>query len=565
MTVFGGQLGSSTCPIGVDIGGGAVKLVQLERAGDGLRVIAAARRPLPATRRANDPSFEQALVRALSQMLAEGGFRGTRCVSALPAAVVQFKNVRLPKMPPDELAAAVQWEAAERLGQRGDGLMTQYFDAGEVRQGDESRQEVIVMSAKTADVEGHTATLTDAGLTPVAIEVAPAALARLTYRDPDGGDDQGPDARVIVDIGYTGAKVLVTRAGRVLFCKHIDIGGQAFDRAVAVQLDLPTEEAAAARIEIDADSSQESATAGRARVIYEAVRPVATDLAREIGLCVRYYSVTFRGKRPESMVLVGGEAHHNWLAELIADQAGLAVGTDPSLAAIDPGKASELRVAPGAWVASAHGSRLGQGGGGMSDITSINFLPPSYVRRQARRRRRVRQFVLAGAMVASLGVWWLGQKGQTVALERYATALEVEASAAVEQRSELVRLREEHKLLINQVKVHRELAQPVRHTQMIGVLGAGLPDSVTVTELDMVTPDEVRIEIEALAPDDLAVATAVAAISDHPLFDGVRMESSRQVERYGVIARKFRLSTTVPLDRVFLEPVPGQEVAHVVD
>lgn len=226
-------------------------------------------------------------------------------------------------------------------------------------------------------------------------------------------------------------------------------------------------------------------------------------------------------------------------------------------------------------------------------MNDINFLPASYLRRQSIRRRRVRQLALSAAMVGVLIGWWLTQQGQVVALERYATALEAEAAAAVEHRSELVRLREEHKVLMNQVKVRRELAQPLNHTQVIAMIGELMPETVMVTELDMTTHrppprtledatktgrkakrkssepepivDEIRLQIDALAPDDLAVAEVVAAISEHPLFESVRMESSREVERYGVIGRKFRLSAVVPLNRVFLEPSIGQEVAHVDD
>ena len=136
-------------------------------------------------------------------------------------------------------------------------------------------------------------------------------------------------------------------------------------------------------------------------------------------------------------------------------------------------------------------------------------------------------------MVGVLCAWWLAQQGRVVVMERYAATLETEAATAVEHRTELSRLRQEHKVLMNQVKVRRELAQPVNHTQIIAALGELMPDTVMVTELDMAThrppprpieddskagrktrrgnaktesvPDEIRLQVDALAPDDLAV------------------------------------------------------------
>lgn len=344
--MFGGQFGSSAYPIGVDIGARSVKLLQLEHAAHGLRVAAAAIRSLPATRRVKGPSEPEAVATALGEMLGESGFRGHRCVSALPAGLVTFKNVRLPKMPPDELAAAVHWEAAERMGVPGEALMTQFFDAGEVRQGEEIREELIVMAATVEAVESHTQMLTDAGLSPVAIEVAPSALGRLLGEDDSRHDEDGPVARVIVDIGYRGSQVLITSGNRVRFCKRIDQGGEAFDRAAGAALNMTVQEVAEARAR-PSDNDEIN------RAMLEAVRPVASDLAQEIGLCVRYYSVTFRGKRPESALLVGGEAGCEGLAELLADQAGLAVMTRDPFAEIDLQRVPTLEGAGGAWAVAA--------------------------------------------------------------------------------------------------------------------------------------------------------------------------------------------------------------------
>jgi hypothetical protein len=42
--------------------------------------------------------------------------------------------------------------------------------------------------------------------------------------------------------------------------------------------------------------------------VFDATRSTMEELGREIGLCLRYYSVTFRGQRPNKLRLLGGEA-----------------------------------------------------------------------------------------------------------------------------------------------------------------------------------------------------------------------------------------------------------------
>jgi Tfp pilus assembly PilM family ATPase len=60
------------------------------------------------------------------------------------------------------------------------------------------------------------------------------------------------------------------------------------------------------------------------RAMYDAVRPLMGDLAHEVSLCLRYYSVTFRGAKPEGCVLSGGEASEPKLVEAFKESLRIA-------------------------------------------------------------------------------------------------------------------------------------------------------------------------------------------------------------------------------------------------
>jgi len=106
-------------PIGLDIGSTALRMLQLRGAGDGLAVAAAGRCELPADLKADSPERPAVLIEAIKQLLASAPFEGRRIVLAFPDVDVQYKNIRMPSMPPNELAQAVRWEAAERFGDNG--------------------------------------------------------------------------------------------------------------------------------------------------------------------------------------------------------------------------------------------------------------------------------------------------------------------------------------------------------------------------------------------------------------------------------------------------------------
>lgn len=320
-------------PIGVDFGAHSIRMLQLEPRGDGYAVAASAQDVLPARTPESGEKRHELQVQLLQKLYSEGSFDGKQVVSCLPAHVLHYKNLRVPKMPPDELRGAVEWEAADRLGLSSDRMRLRFFDAGEVRQGEEVRQEIILMAAPIPDVDDHTAVLLDAGLRPSCVEVAASALARVACPARRSTDDEL--LQVVLDVGYAASKVLVLRNGRVAFFKMIDIGGGTFDEGVAQRLGLSVHEAAAMRRRIVPAAEGEKAESADQplfgdtrketveRAVSEAMRSAVTDLGKELGLCLRYYSVTFRGNRPDVIHLAGGESCNPHLAEMLSETTGI--------------------------------------------------------------------------------------------------------------------------------------------------------------------------------------------------------------------------------------------------
>jgi type IV pilus assembly protein PilM len=306
--------------------------------------IAAAARTLPENLPEHGSQRTEALVGAISEMLDTGGFLGRRCVTCLPAAAMRYKSIRLPRMPADELKAAVEWEATDRLHLAASKGHVQFFDAGEVVQGEEVRQEVILMAVPEAILTEHVHLLERCRLDPLAVDVVPAALARALAPPSDTLDMEAP-SEVVVDVGYASTKVLIVRQGRIVFFKLIEIGGKQLDQSIASHLGLPAQEVSQLRRRLleaqseerEADVSVFGSTRREAvdRAVFEALRATIGELAREVGLCMRYFSVTFRGKRPERAMLVGGEAHDARLAQVLAEGASVTVERVDPLARMD--------------------------------------------------------------------------------------------------------------------------------------------------------------------------------------------------------------------------------------
>jgi type IV pilus assembly protein PilM len=243
-------------------------------------------------------------------MLRQHPFRGRSVVAALPREVVHAKNLRLPQMPAPELEAVVHFEAKNVFPFDTDQAAVHYLPAGEVRQGNEVRQEVVLLAAKNEDVNQFVEHLHQAGCVIQSLDVEPCALYRSIERFIRRREDE-TDVHVIVDVGARRSQIVIGRGRDITFIKPIDIGGFQFHEAVSKKLGINLEEAEALRKRlIDAAEPADPSTRKDPvrQAVFDAARGPMEELGREISLCLRYYSVTFRGQRPTRLRLVGGEA-----------------------------------------------------------------------------------------------------------------------------------------------------------------------------------------------------------------------------------------------------------------
>jgi len=223
-------------------------------------------------------------------------------------------------------------------------------------------------------------------------------------------------------------------------------------------------------------------------------------------------------------------------------------------------------------------------------MTPVNFLPESYTHQRARKVRVLRQVMLVAVVAGGLAAWGALVQGRIMLQADQARMYEEQVVAARNMQTEMTRLREKHGQLTHQIKIQRELNQPLSHTAIIATLAGIIPEQIALTELTMTThrakprqavassatqnrrraqpvatvrPDEERIsvELQALSPDGASVANLVEAFSNHPMVTDVQMRHTRAVETRGVVAREFRLELEIDLDRRFMDPHDAQEVA----
>ena len=298
-----GWLGKPRCgPLGVDIGAQSVKVVQLD--GDRRQIVDAARCDLAPT--SEPQQRDEQLVDALRRVRDGRAFRGRDAVFCLGAGDLFVQNIRVPQVSGDELRRTVCSEAASRVPYKSDETEVRFVEAADVRQGEALRREVILMACHRPTIGRMIDVAQRAGLTPVAIDVEPGALLRCYIKQYRRDDDQRR-RMMLVNIGAASTKVVIAEGANALFVKYIDLGGRQMDEAVARALQMPLAQAVDMR-RFSGDRRADQRDPEVTRSIQDALRPVLDRLANELAMCLRYFSVTFRGQPIAQVVFSGGEA-----------------------------------------------------------------------------------------------------------------------------------------------------------------------------------------------------------------------------------------------------------------
>lgn len=213
-------------------------------------------------------------------------------------------------------------------------------------------------------------------------------------------------------------------------------------------------------------------------------------------------------------------------------------------------------------------------------MSQVNFLPATFVNQAKARRRQYRHMVMLGLFAVLLVGWGFAERGRNVRPAMRAADLESQVQAARDQMSEFVKLRNERDALVQQDRIKNELVQPILHTQVIAALDRHMHESIGLTSLQIKTlrpppkaietarggksrakkteketraADQLELEIEAIAPDDMQIANLIGALSEDPLFDLVTLKYSKTAQVREMEGRQFRMSMRVRLDRRFEE------------
>ncbi|MCA9176315.1 MAG: pilus assembly protein PilM [Planctomycetales bacterium] len=256
------------------------------------------------------------LAEAICQARRSQPFRGRDAVLCIRAGDLQLLNVRAPLGDASDTTEAVLENIRGRLDCP-DEFVSHFTEAGVVTQAQVRRGEYVALSCHKQRIADALAEAERAQLNTVAIDVEPGVIQRSFCRGRRRTADR-KHSHAILHLDAAGACLVLIENQRLMLAKHVAVGSDELNRAVADAMQLSRDEATRVRSRVAMGRTSEDLR----QAVAEATRPQLERLARELTMCTRYYTVTFRCQPPRELLLMGAEATTP-IADFFAQRTGL--------------------------------------------------------------------------------------------------------------------------------------------------------------------------------------------------------------------------------------------------
>lgn len=229
--------------VGLDIGSSAVKLVELKDAkAGGFRLLKTGLETLSPEAIVDGAIMDSSLVvDTVNRVVSSLNVRNPEFATSLSGHSVIIKKISLPAMSPEELAESIRWEAEQYVP----------FDINDVNldyvvleAGGGETMDVLLVAVKKDKISDYTSVITQAGKTPVLVDVDAFALQN-AYE----ANYPVEPGRVValVNIGASVTNVNILSGANTIFWRDISFGGNQYTDAIQKQLSLSFDQAESTR------------------------------------------------------------------------------------------------------------------------------------------------------------------------------------------------------------------------------------------------------------------------------------------------------------------------------
>ena len=282
---------------GIDIGNASLKALRLRPGESPALVVADAfdyiEYPMLLTQPAADPP--SLIETALRQFLSRNEVRGHKVAISVSGATGLARFIKLPPVELSKLPDVVKYEAKQQIPYDLNSVVWRYqrLDASSSESGFALGSTVGLFALKRDQVDAAIQPFVNVGIEVDIIQLSPLAIFNYARFDampdlppPDEYDpDNPPPSIVVISMGTDSTDLVITNGYRV-WQRNIPLGGSHFTKALSKELKLTFSKAEHIK--------KNPTTHSDPKAVFQAMRPVFTELLSEIQRSISYYNTIDR-------------------------------------------------------------------------------------------------------------------------------------------------------------------------------------------------------------------------------------------------------------------------------
>lgn len=327
---------------GVDLGTSSIKMAQIQKGSNGLKLVRFAEGPTPALTIKDGQLIDpRVLGDTLKSLLVDNKMTMDRVVSAVSGQAVVIRPINMTQMSERELQNAIKFEAERYLPYSVADAQIKGTILRKSIEGDEKTMEVLLVAAPNEIVNNTQEVIKSAGVMPLAIDLEPFALVR--GAQVALGDLINQQTVALINLGASSSSINIFKSGILRHNRTITTAGNSFTKAIGQSLNLSFEEAEKIKrekgmVRVEKDATPVAPTTMR---IFNVIIPVLTDLVTEVQRSFDFYRARYRGESVDIVLLSGGTARFRNIDAYMSNELGV-----PCQVA-DPFKGIDISDVPG--------------------------------------------------------------------------------------------------------------------------------------------------------------------------------------------------------------------------
>lgn len=304
--------------IGIDIGAGSVKLVELEKSFEGVQLVRA--KFFDLTQHADQEKRDTLIREGIEGMLRTEKIKGGDASVSLSGQSVFIRFLKLPRIQQGKIDKIIKYEAQQQIPFPLDKIS---WDHQIFHTGVGPEEDVLFVAAKKEIVEANLAYLARTNLNVEYVDVSPLSLMNaITYNEPSVKG-------LILDIGAKATSLIVV-GDKGFWVRSILIAGDEMTHAITSKLKMPFDKAEELKrkegMVASSDSPVPAATSQVSKDLINALNPVVSDLVMSVIQSLEFYKTKHaRDMTFNEVILSGGGSKLKGIEDFLAKGLGMQI------------------------------------------------------------------------------------------------------------------------------------------------------------------------------------------------------------------------------------------------